>query len=122
MLQMLHSLTSLDGQKKQVEARSVSELLADSVDMLSTPQQSQHSEQQNSQNRHNSHSQNTQMRYQLSTPTPGINRQHNDEVRVLQYTTVGYALLQYLFLILMFDCEAYQEVLIVCESVRLSQH
>ena len=40
MLQMLHSLTSLDGQKKQVEARSVSELLVDIVDMLSTPQQS----------------------------------------------------------------------------------
>ena len=33
---MLHSLTSLDGQKKQVEARSAPELLVDIVDMLST--------------------------------------------------------------------------------------
>ena len=37
---MLHSLTSLDGQKKQVEARSAPELL-DIVDMLSPPEQSQ---------------------------------------------------------------------------------
>ena len=41
---MLHSLTSLDGQKKQVEARSALELLVDIVDMLSTPEQSQQSE------------------------------------------------------------------------------